>query len=219
MKRSYTSMLSASLVLAMAVALPAAAQREAGESPQDIKSQDGSVLYNSDDDPDNDCGDGNNVTIFGDPKMWPPNHKYQDYIITATDADGGTITLGTRASHDEYVIVVPSDAPQEDPSEPDDQDPADEEQGAGNTFDDAAPFYTFDSETETGDSGASWNEGAHQLRSERSARGDGRTYTLAFWAQFDDNMEGCTGRVTVEVPHDMRSSNAPSDAKDRTGDS
>ena len=206
MKRSYTSVLSASLVLAMAVALPAAAQREEGESPQDVKSQEGSVLYNSDDDPDNDCGEGNNVTIFGDPKMWPPNHKYQPYTITATDDDGGEVVLGTSGTHDEYVEGATTAAPTTQ-EEADTAEEPEEENGAGNTTEDSRPLVTFDSATGT-------NTADHELRSERSGRGNGRSYTLNFNATFDDG--SCSGSATVEVPHDMRSDNAP-EAKDRIG--
>jgi hypothetical protein len=42
-----------------------------------------------------------------------------------------------------------------------------------------------------------------EIRSERSGRGDGRTYTLTATAQFNVVQE-CTWSVDVVVPHDMR---------------
>ena len=193
MKRSYTSMLSGSLVLAMAVALPAAAQRTEDQSPQDIKSQEKTeVPFN--------CGDAeedNYVVFNGDLQMWPPNHKYQDLSITAEDrdGDGDEITLTTTVTHDEYVAdYVPSDDDSED------EQTSNEEQGAGHTANDASPFLA-------NDSGTGEATTAHQVRSERSGRGDGRTYTIDVLATFDG--DECTTTFSVEVPHDMRSHNAP----------
>ena len=194
MKRSYTSMLSGSLVLAMAVALPAAAQRTEGQSPQDIKSQDASTLTF-------DCEhtENNNVLIFnGDLQMWPPNHKYQDLSVTAAGGgDDSSITLDTFVTHDEYVAdYVPSDDDSED------EQTSNEEQGAGHTANDASPFARMGSSTDGSDV-----TNGHQVRSERSGRGDGRTYTISAMATFDG--EDCSTSWTVEVPHDMRSHNAP----------
>jgi hypothetical protein len=42
-----------------------------------------------------------------------------------------------------------------------------------------------------------------QLRAERSGRGDGRVYRLAFTAT-DDHGAQCTGTALVGVPHDAR---------------
>jgi len=205
MKRSYTSMLSASLVLAMAVALPAAAGNGNDGRAQDAKEQKNEVVYDSRV-AENDCGEGNYVVINGDPVLWPPNHKYSPYTVTATDDDGGEVILGTSGSHDEYVEGATTPAPTSDAEEEAAEEP-EEENGAGNTTEDSRPLVTFDSAT-------GQNTADHELRSERSGRGNGRTYTLNFYAQFEDGE--CSGTATVEVPHDMRSDNAP-EAKDRIG--
>ena len=47
-----------------------------------------------------------------------------------------------------------------------------------------------------------------RLRAERSGRGDGRVYTIAYTAK-DPSGASCSGTVTVTVPHDKRASNAP----------
>jgi hypothetical protein len=45
------------------------------------------------------------------------------------------------------------------------------------------------------------------LRAERSGGGDGRVYTVHFYA--DDGAERCKGSVEVRVPHDKRSKDCP----------
>lgn len=148
-------------------------------------------------------GNGNDVgeVVYGGPlKMWPPNHKYQPVTVTATayDADD-SVQLGTAGTHDEYA---------EDGTE---------HNGAGNTDNDVNPAADSDGFNKT--SAAT----AHELRSERSGRGDGRTYTLDWEATFRDDDGGretvvCGSRdinedeaamedraaFQVEVPHDMR---------------
>ena len=42
-----------------------------------------------------------------------------------------------------------------------------------------------------------------KLRAERSGRGDGRVYTIAYTAK-DPSGASCSGTVTVTVPHDKR---------------
>lgn len=185
-----------SLVAAMAIAVPATAQRDEGQSPQDVKSQDAeTIVYDCED------SEGNQLIFRGDLQMWPPNHKYQDLDVTALDADGDgeQITLTTRVTHDEYVTDWM-------PASEDDEEP-EEEVGAGNTSDDARPFFAMDSGTES-----VTNE--HEVRSERSGRGDGRTYTIVADATFDQ--ESCSQTWEVEVPHDMRSHRAPG-KEDRIG--
>lgn len=186
-----------STVVALAVAAPAAAQRDEGESPQDIKSQEKSEIVVP-------CESGDEIIFNGDLKMWPPNHKYQDLDVTAHDADedGDEITLMTRITHDEYVEDF---LPEDENSEP-----GEEEVGAGNTSNDASPFFAMDS-------GQDEVTNEHDVRSERSGRGDGRTYTILADATFDG--EECSTEFTVEVPHDMRSHKAPAkeDKTDSTG--
>ncbi len=67
--------------------------------------------------------------------------------------------------------------------------------GSGNTGDDVYPFADTDAGT-----GSAQTE--HSVRSERSGRGDGRTYTITYEAQFGGG-QPCIGTFTIEVPHDM----------------
>ena len=126
------------------------------------------------------CSDGNSVVYNGPLEMWPPNHKYRDLTVTATDDEpSNTVTLTTTGTHDEYL---------EDGSEMN---------GAGNTdgdFFDVTPGGT--------DSGQGQAVTEHRIRGERSGRGDGRTYTIHALALFSDGEE-CEGDFTSTVPHDQ----------------
>lgn len=125
--------------------------------------------------------DGGTVTYNGPAWMWPPNHKYRGLTVTAqADDSGDNVELATEGSHDEYA-------------DPDSH--TDEMNGSGNTADDISPFA--DSDT-----GAGSAQTQHSVRSERSGRGDGRTYTITYEAQFGDGSP-CVGDFTLEVPHDM----------------
>lgn len=184
-------------IAAIAIALPATAQREQGQSPQDVKDRIKSTIEVPC--PDSE-GNEDRIVFHGDLQMWPPNHKYQDTLIEAiADDEDEQVTLTTTATHDEYV------EPFTPTSEGD--EPGAEEVGAGNTADDARPFFA-------GDTGSGHAATVHELRSERSGRGDGRTYTLDVTATFDG--EECSATFEVEVPHDMRSHRAPA-KEDRTG--
>lgn len=186
--------LSAAVVTAVAVAAPAVAGNEdhknklGGSDPQIIP-----------------CGDSGDEIVFnGDTALWPPNHKYAPYAIDAVDADGDgdSITLTTSVSHDEYLTEwIPASNEEEEPEE---------EVGAGNTVNDARPFFAMNSGSDT-------VTNTHEIRSERSGRGDGRTYTFYIHAEF--NEDSCDIEVPVNVPHDMRSENAPAkeDKTDSTG--
>jgi hypothetical protein len=192
-----TSGLLAAAVVTSLVAAPAAAQREKGESPQEVKSQEKSTVVVECPDPE---GNIDQIVFEGDLKLWPPNHKYQDLSVTAVaDDPDENVMLTTTVTHDEYVEEFM-------PTSPDDEEP-EEEVGAGNTRDDARPFFAMD----MGDGEAGTT---HEVRAERSGRGDGRTYTVTADASFDGNE--CSTEFLVEVPHDMRSHKAPA-AKDRTG--
>jgi hypothetical protein len=141
------------------------------------------------------CGDDNKITIRAPEKLWPPNHKYYtDIFALAEDPDGGSITLTTRGTHDQY-----------------EGDTGTEEQGAGNTADDFVE--NDDTATETAEStdqrfvAAEMDSGSVQTfwkaRAERSGRfKPGRTYTFDATAQFTDAT--CTLTDTFVVPHDMR---------------
>lgn len=159
------------------------------------------------------CTDDNDnvvgtVTYGGPLKMWPPNHKMEGITITAraVDADD-TVELATEGTHDEF------------------QEDGEEMVGAGNTDTDVNPPADSDGPA------AGVAETAHDLRSERSGRGDGRVYTLDWQAKFtDSDMDGTEEQGStpyievvcgsadldmsgfepnadaflVEVPHDMR---------------
>ncbi|HSE54908.1 MAG TPA: hypothetical protein VLB03_04205 [Nocardioidaceae bacterium] len=43
-----------------------------------------------------------------------------------------------------------------------------------------------------------------QLRSERSGKGEGRTYDITADATFDNGLKECSWTIQVVVPHDMR---------------
>lgn len=195
--------LSAALVLGLAIAAPATAQREEGESPQEIKDKTPTTI-------ERECGD-NSLVFIGDQKLWPPNHKYQDYLVAVTDNEGDGLSVTTRITHDEYV---------EDflPESEEDQ-PGDEEVGAGNTQQDADPFFQMDMQA------GGTIEHPAQLRSERSGRGDGREYAFVITVEDGDDSCEYDGRASsddydpdfeIEVPHDMRSHKAPA-KEDKTG--
>lgn len=127
-----------------------------------------------------DC-DGDTVTYDGPLKMWPPNHKMQDVSVTATDSDGnGTVT----------ITVTPS--------------VTDVAGGDGGPNHD--PDYTPEEPAATENDGSATAD--FQLRSERSGKGDGRTYTIDWVANIDGNecssADGEHEPFVVTVPHDMR---------------
>ena len=121
--------------------------------------------------------DGGTVTYGGPLTMWPPNHKMQDVDVTATNSDGGNTSL----------TVTP--------------DMLDAAGGDGGPKHD--PDWTQGTLADTGTNEATV---PFQIRSERSGRGDGRTYTIDWTANFDG--KECTsaqkGAFEVFVPPDMR---------------
>ena len=125
------------------------------------------------------CGDDSTVTYAGPLKLWPPNHKYVPFSVTITDDSGDNVTLATEGVHEEYA---------EDGTE---------QNGAGNTADDVSPAAA----TAEGAGSATTN---HEARAERSGRGDGRTYTIAYEATADNGLTECMGTFEIVVPHDMR---------------
>ncbi|MBW3663800.1 MAG: hypothetical protein KY469_11935 [Actinobacteria bacterium] len=201
MRRSTTALMATGLVGALFIAAPGlAGPGNGGNDPQGAKSPEKDTVPA-------DCPEGGTVELNGDLLLWPPNHKYSDYTVTATDDDGDDVMLGTSAYHDEYVEAFMPAPPTEEPSQQ--PEPGEEEVGAGNTTDDSRPVLDFDS----GDPAVT----THELRSERSGRGDGRTYTIEFNADSGD--WSCDGEFLIEVPHDMRSDKAPpkEDKTDSTG--
>jgi hypothetical protein len=139
-----------------------------------------------------DCGDGDTVTLVGPLKLWPPNHKFVDEPVTATD--GPSSNPADSASNDVTLSVYPdiTDAmggdggPQHDPD--------------ANASSDA-PLMASGNPSATA---------ALQLRAERSGKGDGRTYLINWAATFDGGSKSCTSDddgqspFSVTVPHDMR---------------
>lgn len=129
-----------------------------------------------------DCGEGDKVTYAGPEKMWPPNHKLQNVSVTAVDGDGDMVALELA---DNVTDAAGGDGgPNHDPDVVYPNGPA--AQGTGSA---TVPV---------------------QLRSERSGRGDGRTYTINWVAEFDNGSKVCTSMdagqapFTIVVPHDMR---------------
>jgi hypothetical protein len=139
-----------------------------------------------------DCGDGDTVVLVGPEKLWPPNHKFVDEPVTATD--GPSTTNPTDSVSNETSISVYPDildaeggdgGPQHDPDANASQE---------------APL------TANGDPSAT---AALALRAERSGKGVGRTYTINWVATFDGGNKTCSSSdsdqtpFTVTVPHDM----------------
>lgn len=182
MRITRSSGLLLSAAVALAVAAPAAAG--SGNDPQAAKSTvPANVYYDCGNETETDTQptDENFLAYQGDLTLWPPNHKETFHDIVAQDKDGeGTVAMETASSHDEAGM-----------------------NGAGD------PNNT---DTVDGDVDAEASEGTASntvmLRAERSGRGDGRTYSVQVTAEFDDD-PNCMHTFTVEVPHDMRSSNAP----------
>ncbi|HEX7168624.1 MAG TPA: hypothetical protein VF230_16710 [Acidimicrobiales bacterium] len=130
-----------------------------------------------------DCGDGDTVTYNGPLKMWPPNHKLQDVSVSATDGE-------PLAEGDTKLTVWPT--------------LTDAAGGDGGPNHD--PDYTAEEIIATGDPTATAD---FWLRAERSGKGEGRTYTINWLAEFGDgkscsSTDGTHTPFLVEVPHDMR---------------
>lgn len=124
-----------------------------------------------------DCGQDNTITFEGAKTLWPPNHKYQSFTITAEAGNPmDMVSLSTTVSHDQEGL-----------------------NGSGpptSMRPDAVPPAAMDS----GQGSASVS---HSIRSSRSGRDmDGRTYTIEATATFNGNE--CTETFEVHVPHDMR---------------
>lgn len=162
------------------------------------------------------CEGGDQVTLDGLSKLWPPNHKYADYSQVADGNTSGEMpTL--------QLVISNSDVVE-----------GEELEGSGPP-DDAAGGPDVNASSETAVDGAdSDDDGAtdgnvridYQLRAERSGKSrEGRVYQIDFNATFDNESKLCTtfsdsddqpeGEfetvVVVEpflvcVPHDMRPS-------------
>lgn len=142
---------------------------------------------------------GDTITFGGSDYLWPPNHKYRPVSVTATSGGGATglqntVELTTAITHNQYADEVARTG---------------EDNGTGNTDDDATPFVI------PADYAERSNTNAHQIRGER-AGGDkaGRTYTITAAARFGtreettgvflvDSTRNCSASFTVYVPHDQ----------------
>jgi hypothetical protein len=134
--------------------------------------------------------DGNEVgtvVLVGPLKLWPPNHKFVDEPVTATDSDGGAETLA--------ITPVVTDATG----------------GDGGSNHDPDTNASSEGTIVGTDNGAGGVTAAVALRAERSGKGEGRTYTLNWTATFDG--ESCSSSdadqspFLIEVPHDMGAGN------------
>ena len=119
---------------------------------------------------------GHSITLTGSNTLWPPNHKYHSYTVTA---------LGTEVP--EHVMLdsmVTSSQPDLAP-------------GSGHTINDADPAHAMNS-SNTGTTSV-----VQSLRAERAGPiADGRTYTFDVTATWD-LVNKCTATFKVVVPHDQ----------------
>jgi len=130
-----------------------------------------------------DCGDEDTISYAGPLKMWPPNHKLQDVAMTATDgssnpAEGAANETTLMVTVDILDAVGGDGGPQHDPD----------------VFFPSGPAATGDPTAVV----------PFQLRSERSGKGEGRTYDIRADATFDNGLKSCSWSIQVVVPHDMR---------------
>ena len=126
------------------------------------------------------CSDSN-PTFNGKQSLWPPNHKYSNYSVTATNDEPGTdirLTLTGRSS--QWITD-------------DNGDPVDEYNGSGNT-----PFLTDISPNPAQGVGTDSVTVNQSVRAERSGRDlGGRTYTITALVE---NGESTTNPITAQVP-------------------
>jgi hypothetical protein len=133
-----------------------------------------------------DCGSGDAVNWVGPITLWPPNHKFVDVTVTAVDSDS-TSNVTLTVSPVVTDAVGGDGGPQHDPDYTPEGSPMDSGTGSA-----SVPLA---------------------LRSERSGRGDGRTYTISWSATFDNGSKTCSSDddgqspFVVTVPHDMRNKN------------
>jgi hypothetical protein len=163
-----------SLLGAVAVALPGTA----GGNKYASTTQD-QTCYDS---LDNEVG---TVALAGPEKLWPPNHKLIDELISAAATNGTDQTTVTA-----YPSSVDNTTG-----------------GDGGTQHD--PDWTPGNLADGPHAGAA--SVAFQVRAERSGKGEGRTYFIDWVAQFgnttcDSRSDAADDYVPFEiaVPHDMR---------------
>lgn len=127
-----------------------------------------------------DCGSGRSLTLQGANTLWPPNHKYHDYTVSAIgNALDQNVDLSSTVTSNEPDVGLGSGGPQHAM--------------------DANPFTAAASNNSGGDVSV-----FQQLRAERSGRGTGRTYTFHVSATWDFMTQSCSTTFSVFVPHDQR---------------
>jgi hypothetical protein len=134
-------------------------------------------------------GKADHVNFVGPDTLWPPNHKFVDESVTA---------LADTASENVSITVTPV--------------VTDAVGGDGGAQHD--PDYTPGGSPSAMGAGSATVD--YALRSERSGRGDGRTYTITWKASFDNGANTCSSDdgkeghhpFVVTVPHDMRNKNS-----------
>ena len=125
--------------------------------------------------------DPDTVTLSGPASLWPPNGRYVDYTLTASETAG---EAGDHAPHGVTITYSVSTA--------------------GGSAAQASP----PAGTEKGDFSVPVH---FQLRAARSGNGGAVTYVINWTASFDSGLHPCsstgTGEhpFTVTVPHDRRS--------------
>ncbi|MBK5306610.1 MAG: hypothetical protein JJD92_08000 [Frankiaceae bacterium] len=134
-----------------------------------------------------DCGGGDSVTLNGPLHLWPPNHKFVSEPVTALDGTAGA---------EETLVITPTSE--------------DVAGGDGGTQHDPDTNASSEDGTIVGtDNGADGKTAALELRSERSGKGTGRVYTIAWKATFDNGTKTCQSGADgqtpfeIDVPHDM----------------
>jgi hypothetical protein len=127
-----------------------------------------------------DCGNDRSISLTGSQTLWPPNHKFRPYTVTATGnaLDSGA-TVESTVTHDEIGLTGDGGPRHADFASP---NPA-------AAMDDSNTVSVVQT-----------------LRSQRSGRGDGRVYTFNVHATWDMGLQSCDATFTVSVPHDQRKS-------------
>jgi len=125
-----------------------------------------------------DCGMGRSVTLTGSQYLWPPNHKFRPYTVTATGnaLDTGA-ALTSTVTNDELDLTGDGGPQHANYASPN-------------------PAMGMDSSNTASTT--------QSLRSQRSGQGDGRTYTFNVHATWDMGTQSCDATFEVYVPHDMR---------------
>lgn len=141
-----------------------------------------------------DCEDGA-VVFNGKQTLWPPNHKYSDYSVTAFNSGPEPEVKLTLTGTSSQWLYDSED------------NPVDEWNGAGHTsfLEDIKPNPA----SGVGGDEVTVNQAARAERSGRILAG--RTYTITALAEYGQTVgssflsaRNCTEEFTIFVPHDQR---------------